>query len=183
MMNWRNTAERYGIWQIGLHWVMLLLLAAVYALMELRGMFPKGSDANMAMKHWHYMLGILVLVLTVLRLAVRFSMPYPRIEPPLPAWQMRLSAAVHVLLYLFMLGMPLAGWLIFSASDKPVPFFFGLQLPALIGEDEELFERIKEVHETVARIGYALIGLHTVAALFHHYWKRDNTLVRMLPRR
>jgi cytochrome b561 len=31
--------------------------------------------------------------------------------------------------------------------------------------------------------GYWLIGLHAAAGLFHHYWVRDNTLVRMLPKR
>ncbi|MDR2154682.1 MAG: cytochrome b/b6 domain-containing protein, partial [Burkholderiaceae bacterium] len=54
---------------------------------------------------------------------------------------------------------------------------------ALIGPDKALGKQIKEVHETVATIGYGLIGLHAAAALFHHYVMRDNTLLRMLPAR
>ena len=81
-----------------------------------------------------------------------------------------------------MLGMPLAGWLILSAAGKPIPFF-GIHLPALIAENKDLSKLIKEVHETVGTIGYFLIGLHALAALFHHYVLRDNTLLRMLPGR
>ncbi|MDR2852334.1 MAG: cytochrome b [Burkholderiaceae bacterium] len=181
-MNWKNTTQRYGRLQIGLHWLMLVLIAAVYALMEFRGIFPKGSAGQDAMKHWHFMLGMLVFVLVILRIVVRWAMPHPRIEPPIPAWQTKLSSVVHVLLYLMMLGLPLAGWLMFSAAGKPVPFF-GLELPPLIGQNKALAKQIKEVHEAVASIGYGLIGLHAVAALFHHYWMHDNTLLRMLPER
>ncbi|HUX31865.1 MAG TPA: cytochrome b/b6 domain-containing protein, partial [Thiobacillus sp.] len=69
-----------------------------------------------------------------------------------------------------------------SAAGKPIPFF-GLELPALIGENKDLGKQIKEVHEFVGTTGYFLIGLHTVAALYHHYIKHDNTLTRMLPGR
>jgi superoxide oxidase len=69
-----------------------------------------------------------------------------------------------------------------SASGKPIPFF-GLELPALLGPDKALAGDIKEVHETVAVLGYWLIGLHAAAALFHHYVRRDDVLRRMLPQR
>jgi cytochrome b561 len=181
-MTWRNTTERYGRWTIGLHWLMLLLIAAVYALMEFRGIFPKGSAGAGAMKQWHYMLGLLVWGLTVPRLALRWISPRPRIAPPPPAWQHWLAGVVQTLLYMLLLGLPLAGWLILSAEGKPIAFF-GLELPALIGPDKPLSKQIKEVHETLANLGYGLIGLHAVAALFHHYWMRDNTLLSMLPGR
>jgi len=67
-----------------------------------------------------------------------------------------------------------------SAAGKPVPFF-GARLPALLPENKDLAERLKEVHETIGTIGYFLICAHALAALFHHYVTRDNTLVRMLP--
>ena len=181
-MNWRNTSERYGSWAIGLHWLMLLLIAAVYACIELRGIFPKGSDGYNGMKQWHFMLGMLVFWLAIVRLALRPVMPRPRIQPPPPVWQERLASLVQILMYALMLGLPLAGWLMFSASGKPVPFF-GLDLPPLIDANKALAKQIKQVHETVANIGYGLIGLHAAAALFHHYWMHDNTLLRMLPAR
>jgi cytochrome b561 len=65
-----------------------------------------------------------------------------------------------------------------SAEGEAIPFF-GVQLPALVSANEAFAERTKEVHEALATIGYFLIGLHAIAALFHHYVRRDNTLRRM----
>lgn len=181
-MNWRNSTERYGALSIGLHWLMLVLVAAVYACIELHETFPKGSDLREALKTWHFMLGLSVFALVWLRLAARLLGPAPRIEPDPPRWQTSLARLVHLGLYAFMIGMPLAGWLMLSAEGKPVPFF-GLQLPALIGESKPLAELIEEIHEAGGTVGYVLIGLHAAAALFHHYVARDNTLRRMLPTR
>ena len=79
-----------------------------------------------------------------------------------------------------MVCMPIAGWLILSGEGKPIPFY-GINLPALMAENKALAESIEEIHKTVGNIGYFLIGLHTVAALYHHYFMRDNTLRRILP--
>lgn len=181
-LNWRNTTQRYGSLSIGLHWLVLALLLAVYALIELRGQFPKGSDAREMMKTWHFMLGLSVFVLVWLRMVANVSGSTPSIAPEPPRWQALLGKAMHLALYVLMIGMPLAGWLLLSAAGKPIPFF-GLHLPALIAANEQLAETIKEVHETGGTIGYFLIGLHAAAALFHHYVTRDNTLLRMLPKR
>lgn len=180
-MSWKNNSVRYGSVSIGLHWLMFLLIAAVYACIELSDLFPKGSDSRDALKTWHFMLGLSVLFLVFLRLLARLvSGPAPRIKPPAVRWQELLSVAVHYALYGLMLGLPLAGWLVLSLGGKPIPFF-GLELPALVAQNKELGKQIKEIHETVGTVGYYLIGLHALAALFHHYVLRDNTLQRMLP--
>lgn len=174
--------NRYKPLSIGLHWLMLLLLVAVYACIELRELYPKASDPREALKVWHFMLGMMVFVLVWVRLVARLLSPSPRIVPGSPAWQALLAKLAHMALYLLMIGLPLLGWLVLSAAGKPIPFF-GLQLPALIGENKELAEQLKEIHEVAATAGYYLIGAHAAAALFHHYILRDNTLVQMLPRR
>lgn len=181
-MNWKNSASRYGSLSIGIHWMMLLLFIGVYGAVELHELFEKGSDLRVALMTWHFMLGLLVFALVWLRLAARLSGPTPAILPEPPSLQQRSSKLLHLALYLLMIGMPLTGWLMLSAAGKPIPFF-GLELPALIGENKDLAEQIKELHETVGTTGYFLIGLHAVAALYHHYIKGDNTLTRMLPGR
>ncbi len=181
-MSWRNTAIRYGSLSIGIHWLMLLLFIAVYACIELRELYPKGSDPREAMKTWHYMLGVLVFLLVWLRIAARFSGPTPDIHPKPPAWQELAAKLLHLALYALMIAMPVTGWLLLNASGKPVPFF-GLELPTLIAENKGTAKAIKEIHETIGTAGYYLIGLHTLAALYHHYAMHDNTLVRMLPSR
>ena len=181
-MNWKNTASRYGSLSVGIHWLMLLLFIAVYGCIELRSFYPKGSDLREALKTWHFMLGMLVFALVWLRLAARFSGPAPDIRPEPASWQQLSAKLMHLALYALMIVMPLSGWLLLSATGKPIPFF-GLELPALIGANKGLASQIKEIHEFLGTAGYYLIGLHAVAALYHHYITRDNTLTRMLPDR
>ena len=180
-MSLLNTSRRYGSLSIALHWLMLAVLAAVYLCIELREYFPKGSDAREALKVWHNMLGLSVLALVAVRLAIHLLGPTPQISPPPPRWQAIAGKLMHGALYLFMFAMPILGWLLLSAEEKPVPFF-GLELPALIGPGKELAEGLEEVHETIGTLGYWLIGAHAAAALAHHYVIRDDTLRRILPR-
>jgi cytochrome b561 len=160
-----------------MHWLMFLLLVAVYACIELRELYPKGSDPREALKTWHFTFGLTVFALVWVRLALRLFQLTPAIEPPAPNWQNLLAKLVHFALYAMMIGLPVAGWLILSGEGKPIPF----GLPPLIAENKELAETVEELHTAVGEAGIFLIGLHTVAALYHHYFMRDNTLVRMLP--
>lgn len=179
-MNEANTRTRYGRALIALHWLMLALLAAVYACIELRELFDKGSDPRETLKALHFMLGLSVLLLLLPRIVLRLSNSPPAIEPAPAAWQQAAARAMHLALYALMLLMPLAGWAMLSAAGKPIPFY-GLELPPLLGEDKALAAQIKDLHETLGKVGYGLIALHAVAALLHHYVQRDNTLRRMLP--
>lgn len=180
-MKWRNGVDRYAELRVGLHWLMLLLLAAVFATMELRGYFPKGSATREAVKTWHYLLGLSAWLLAAARLLLALLATAAPITPPPPRWQRIAAHAMHGALYAFMLGMPLLGWATLSAQGSPI-LLFGIHLPSLIGADSALVETLEELHETGAGIGYVLIGLHAAAALYHHYVLRDNTLRRMLPR-
>lgn len=178
-----NTASgRYASISIALHWIMVLLFIGVYATIELRVNFERGSDIREGLKMWHFMLGLTILSLAIVRLLARFTTTKPAISPPPPAWQVGLSHLVQFVLYALMIGMPIGGWLILSGEGEPIPFF-GLELPPLIAPNEDFAKQIEEIHETFGKVGYFLIGLHTVAALFHHYALKDNTLLRMLPGR
>lgn len=175
-----NPSTRYDRASIALHWLMLFLIAAVYACIELREVFPKGSDLREGLKTWHFMLGLCVLVLVAVRAVLRLAGATPPIQPAPPRWQVVLSRLMHVALYALMIGMPLLGWLTLGAQGKAIPFFF-VQLPALVNESRFVADWAKELHETGGTIGYFLIAIHATAALFHHYFVRDNTLRRMLP--
>lgn len=170
--------ERYGKLSIALHWITLALLVGVYACIELREMFPRDSDPRVMLKSWHFTLGLTVFFLVWVRMAARLLGKTPPIIPRAPRWQLIIANAVEFALYGLMFLLPILGWITLSATGDSIPFF-GLQLPALVGPNEQLAERSEEVHEALATIGYFLIGLHAAAALFHHYVRRDNTLVRM----
>lgn len=147
-----DTPNRYNPPLVALHWLTLLLLAAVYALMEFKGIFPKGSVEGEAMKSWHFTLGMTVFVLTVLRLLLRLVSTRPPIVPAPPHWQELSGKLLHGLVYLLLLAMPIAGWLVVSGLSGHVSFW-GIELPALMGPDKALARDIKEVHEAVAGIG------------------------------
>lgn len=181
-MNWKNTPDRYGSISIALHWLMLLVFIAVYACIELSGSFPKGSDPRALMKTLHFSFGLLVFIMVWLRLAVRILSPTPCLEPNTSSRQQHFAKLAHAALYVLMIAMPVAGWLALSAAGKPIPFF-GLEFSALIDENASLAKPIKKIHETVGNVAYLLIGLHAAAALFHHYVRRDHTLLKMLPKR
>jgi cytochrome b561 len=176
----KSAARRYPAMLIAIHWLTLLLLVGVYATIELKGAFAKGSDARELMKHWHAMLGLAVFGLVLLRLPLRLALPSPPITPAPPPWQRWLAIAMHGALYALLIVLPVLGWLTLSAKGAPVPFF-GLELPALIGPDRGLARTLEDLHETIGTLGYWLIGLHAAAALSHHYLVRDDTLHRMWP--
>lgn len=179
-MSLNNTEERYGSISIAFHWIMLVLMIAVYACMELRGYFPKGSYIRSEMKTWHFMLGMSIFFLTFIRLAVRLTQISPAIKPKLPKWEVLVSKLGHWSLYALMFSLPLIGWLILNAEGRAVPFF-GINLPNIISPDKKFAHSMEELHETIGVIGYYLIAMHTVAVLAHHYFMKDNTLIRMLP--
>lgn len=181
-IQWKNTSSNFGWLTISFHWLMLLLIVAAYATMDLKSFFPKGSPSRETMAICHYMLGLSILCFVWFRLWARFSGTQPVVEPTMPVGQALLAKAMHLALYILMISLPILGWLLLSAKGKTVPFF-GTELPALLDKSQETAKWLKEMHGAIATAGYFLVGLHAAAALFHHYIKRDNTLNLMLPHR
>ncbi|HEY8128396.1 MAG TPA: cytochrome b [Hyphomicrobium sp.] len=181
-VNSPSNAHTYTPALITLHWLTVLVIAAVFTAIELKGYFPKGSPERPLLTSIHMMLGITVLLLVVVRIAIRTQNPAPPIVPASPAWQNAIAHLTHLTLYAAMVAMPLLGWLMTSAGGHAVPFY-GLSLPPLLSENKPLAHNLEEVHEFIGNALYYVIGLHAVAALAHHYAFRDNTLTRMLPMR
>ncbi len=178
----RLAASRYSGAIIALHWLTLLLVIAAYASMELEDLFSRGSAGRDLLKTLHYSFGLSVLLLVAGRLMLRAVSKAPPIIPAPGRLQALAAHAMHAALYLWMLGMPLLGWALQGAEGHDVALF-GLPVPALMTPSELWEDRLEDAHETLAIVGYWLIGLHAAAALFHHVFLRDNTLRRMLPGR
>ena len=161
-----------------LHWLVAGLVVVIYASMELRGWFPRGGLIRSQLHPLHQWLGLSILLLLALRLWARWRQPFGPSEPPPPAWLHRLAQLGHLALYAFLLVMPVLGWALVSAEGKP-PSLLGFSLPALLNADEQLAHQLEDWHELGAILGYYLIGGHLLAALWHHFGRRDNTLRRM----
>ena len=166
--------------QIFFHWLVFLAIVIAYAAMELKGFAPKGSPTRAAMAIVHYTAGSSVLVLMVVRAVLKMTHRDPEIIPSPPRWQIVASKAVHGLMYLMFLMLPFLG--VASLYFGQVEWsFFGITMPVASSLNTDTQHNLKELHELIANAGYFLVGIHALAALFHHYIVRDNTLVRMLP--
>src|SRR3546814_20176781 len=114
--------SRLGVSSRGivLVWVTGLVSSAVYGTILLRGNYPKGTDIRGGLKTWHFRLGLAVRALIVMRLRARLASRQPTITPEPPVWQALLASTTHFALYAFMVAMPVAGWVILSASGKTI---------------------------------------------------------------
>ncbi|WP_446909870.1 cytochrome b/b6 domain-containing protein, partial [Klebsiella pneumoniae] len=84
--------------------------------------------------------------------------------------------------YLLFIALPLIGMVMMYWRGNPW-YAFGLTMPYAPQSDFERVDTLKAIHEWLANAGYFVIGLHALAALLHHYWWKDNTLLRMMPRK
>ncbi|WP_233511192.1 cytochrome b [Dyella psychrodurans] len=164
-----------------MHWLTVLCVCVGVTFILVRDQVD-----GRALRQWllegHRHFGLFVLILFFLRVALRIRLgTLPSASRN--AWPIRAAAALtHIALYALMLALPILGWALSNAEDKPV-HFFGLTLPALVGGDEDLADRLQTLHLDAAWLLLALVLLHIAAALWHHFALRDGTLRLMLPKR
>jgi cytochrome b561 len=175
------SSQRYAAPSRWLHWCIFGLVALAYLLINLFDLFPRGSSTRATILASHYLAGLAVLLLVLPRLGLRFRHARPPIVPPLPRWAELLSKLTHVALYLFLLVQPVLGMITLQVGGKPVALFGVTLLPALLGPaNRVLSHQLENIHGTIGTVFYWVIGLHILAALWHHFGRRDNTLQRML---
>lgn len=176
----KNLADRWGGVSITLHWLTALMILGLVvvglAMQELAN-----SPTKIQVYGLHKSIGLTVLALTVLRLLWRLFAGVPQPAPGTPRWLLWASNATHGALYLILLAMPLSGWLYNSASGFPLKWFGLFALPRLSGYDADVKAFALGAHSTLFLALAAIVALHAAAALKHHYFDRDRTLVRMLP--
>lgn len=159
---------------------MVLLIAMAYLFIEQRGLFSRGSSGRALMTQAHFWTGLTIFVLAFWRLAVR-RRGAPPVTPPLDRWNALAATTLHVAFYLFFLVQPLLG-LATAWSDGKVLMipFTGIALPALLAENKDLAHTLEDLHGTIGTVFYWVIGIHVLAALWHHFVRKDDTLKRML---
>lgn len=163
-----------------LHWLMAVMIALAYVAIEQRSLFERGTPERFAMVQSHFWLGIGIFVLVWVRLQQRLKHGAPRITPALPGWQNGISHLMHFALYAFFIVMPILGMLTAWTDGKEILIpFTDIALPALMAENKDLAHQLEELHHDIGEAFYWVIGFHIVAALYHHFIRKDDTLVRM----
>ena len=171
---------RYTGTAIGLHWIVVALIVAAWALGLTMVDLPL-SPQKLKAYSWHKWTGVTIFLLTLARLAWRASHQPPALPGSMPAWQIRAAAASHALLYALLFAIPLSGWLFSSASGVPVVYLGLVQLPDLVGRDKALAGLLKQVHVVLNWTLFVTACIHVTAAFKHHLVDRDDVLTRMLP--
>lgn len=179
---------RYTAVAVVLHWLIALAILGQIALGLAMTQLALPPMRQFQLYQWHKSIGITVLLLIVLRVLWRLGHRPPPLPLAMPAAERRAAAGVHLLLYALLLGLPLSGWAVVSASPFNIPtVLYGVlpwpHLPVLpdLHDKVPVEAVLKAVHAYGAWVLIALLALHIVAALRHALILRDDVLWRMLP--
>ncbi len=173
-MSKKSNQNQYGSIAVSIHWLSALLILFLIG----SGLTANGIEDNSVKSlilRVHVPIGILVLLLTITRIIWWIFVDKKPQPISMPSWQKRVSQAVHILLYVVILGMTASGigMMILSGAG---PIIFG-------GNSAELpnfWEYAPRTpHGIGARVILALLILHAGAAIHHHFVKKDGLLRRM----
>jgi cytochrome b561 len=161
-----------------LHWLMAALILAM--LFVGVGMVASVSERHEWLLRLHKPLGIAILILAVVRLAVRLRRSPPPLPADLPVLQKLAAHASHWLLYVLMIAMPLIGWAMLSAGGYPVMLSDSLRLPSIFPVSPIAFAVLRNLHTLLAMLLFLTFLAHMAAALYHGLIRRDGVLSSML---
>ena len=166
-----------------LHWLMALMIISLIAVGNYMHDLEGGNKFQLYQLHKSF--GITVLILSFLRLFWRLGHKPPALPADMKNWEIWASKLTHWGFYVLMIGTPLMGWVMVSASPFNIPTeLFGVvpwpDFPG-ISRGEKLADLFGEVHEIMAKLIVLLVVLHVGAALKHHFIGKDDVLTRMIP--
>lgn len=179
MKSLKNTRLGYGLVAILLHWSMALLILGMLALGLYMVRMPISLE-KLKFYGWHKEVGILILELAILRIVWRLYNILPALPEAMPVLEKLAARSIHLIFYGVLIVMPLTGWMISSAAGLSVSFFGLFLLPNLVGPNPALMAILAQVHAWLAYALIALVGLHTLAALKHHFINKDDVLRKMV---
>ena len=186
------TEARYSAVAIILHWLLaVLLIGMVFYGWYMEGLLEDAQSGGgtsltevQTAYNMHKTTGIIVLVLSLIRLGWRFTHPVPALPEGMKPWEKTVAHGTHMVFYAIMIGMPVGGWMASSAAPFPSYLFNNpeLTLPRLpVPQTEAFADTMGSAHGAGGWVILILFGLHAAAALKHQFLNRDNLLGRMIP--
>lgn len=183
-MHRNHSSGEHWHWSLKLlHWVMAVLIVAMIGLGWVMTNWRPSLQTAFSLYQAHKSIGVVIFVLVIMRVAARLRYGALPLPGDMPAVERYLASFVQALLYATMLAMPLTGWLIGSAAGFPTKPFGLFTLPDLISRNPPLAEIFRTTHEILSFVLVGALVLHVAGAIKHHFWNRDNILVRMFPER
>ncbi len=176
----KDSPSGYGLITIFVHWLCASLIIFLFGL----GVYMRSLDYYSPWYHrgpaLHISLGLLVLLLMSLRVLWRMRNQYPLPLPSISQNNLRAATLVKIALYVFAFIICISGYFVTTAEGQSASFFDVFSFPATIKLSSVNVDRAGLIHKFMAWGIVGLAVLHGSAALFHHFVKRDRTLVRML---
>ncbi len=174
-------AKKYTAPAMTLHWLIAALIICGFSLGWVMTDIPGFPPFKRQYYTWHKWIGVTVFALAILRVLWRVIHPAPPLPSTVAPWQRRTAYFTHILLYLFMLAIPLSGYLMSLASGKPVVYLNLIPLPPLIEPNKALAPFFRTAHVYLNDLLLGLVALHVLAVLKHQFIDRNGLLTRMLP--
>ncbi|CAG9210251.1 Cytochrome B561 [Paraburkholderia sabiae] len=172
-----NTSRHFSPLARFLHWTMAALILAMLFIGV--AMVATVSHAHATLIALHRPLGVALLLLALLRVAVRLKNGSPALPDDMPALQRFAAKASHLVLYGLFIAMPLIGWAMLSAGGYPVTLFGAWHLPSIVPQNVDLFALLRALHTWLAFALFATVLVHLAAALFHGLIRRDGVFSSM----
>lgn len=174
----RTSHSGYSRVAIALHWTIAFLIIGN----AIGGILADSVDDATAgaIMSVHKPTGLTILALSLARLGWRVGHGFPRFPAATPGWDAVLARATHIAFYFLMIAVPLAGWVMVSAGDRPLEYFGLFDVPKL-PVSKAAAGMAHDAHGLLAFLTIGLAVLHIAGALKHHFVDRDDVLARMLP--
>ena len=177
-MGLRSTSSRYGAGVRAFHWLTVMLVLAAYVLSKGDRYSLYSAEAD-GLRRIHETLGVLAFIVVVLQLLWRLIDGTPR-KQPMPRWMAAAAKLVKYALYALLIAIPatavLGTWLV----GLPVTLL-GFDITPQIAQAQGLGQLIMEIHTTLGNAILLVSGVHAAAALFHHFYLRDEVFQSMAP--
>jgi cytochrome b561 len=171
---------RHSVGTIAMHWFSVLAIVAATASILARELVET-QFLRVALMEMHRQAGLFVVLALILRLAIRFKVGMADHSAGMPL-MLRIAAFMgHLGLYVMLFALPVLGWAVSNAHSVPLKLMGLIPLPDLVGADSDLADTLTDFHVWAAWGMLALVVAHIAAALWHHFGRRDQVLMAMLP--
>ena len=188
-MNTGKLPSRYSTVAMSLHWLIAGLILLDFALALSFARFDPGDTLYFTWAYdAHMQVGMWVLIACILRLGWRLMHKVPALPREMSLFSRVLAKATHATLYFFMIAVPVTGWIVLSVRKKPPALYGDLYWPTFLGFDKLSHDARGVIHQTMlpghiwlSYIAISFVAAHVLAALYHHYFRRDDVMLRMLP--
>lgn len=169
----KNDTESYGTLSKALHWLMALLIVALIVVGIYMTGLSEDDPARGQITGMHKAFGALAMLLVVVRVVWLRISPAPQLPAVFTAKEQRVVNSVKAGLYLLMFLVPIAGYVMSSAANRPISFFGLFDMPMLIGENKAIAGFAHEAHELLAFAMILFILLHVAGAIKHRLKDRN----------